>query len=78
MIRRDYNVQTTLLSCHRAKKMAINILDGRDGSQYCHTREYCTALRKWNLGSLAYIQRDGVFFRRMYGILAACKEGFLA
>jgi hypothetical protein len=78
MIRRDYNVQMTILSCHRAKKMAIEILDGRDGEQYCHTREYCNALRKWNPGSSAYIQRDGVFFQRMYVSLMACKEGFLA
>jgi zinc finger SWIM domain-containing protein 3 len=37
MIRRDYNVEMTMLSCHRAKKMAIDIFSGRDGSQYCHT-----------------------------------------
>jgi hypothetical protein len=71
-------VQMTLLSCHHAQKMTINILDGRDGSQYCHTREYCSATQKWNLGSSAYIQRDRVFFQRMYVSLAVCKEGFLA
>jgi hypothetical protein len=53
-----------MLSCHRAKKTAIDILEGRNGSQYCHTREYCNALRKWNPGSSAYIQRDRVFFQR--------------
>jgi hypothetical protein len=31
MIKRDYNVELTLLSCHSAKKMAIDVLDGSDG-----------------------------------------------
>jgi len=70
-------VQMKILSCHCAKKMAIDILDRRDGSQYCHTREYCSVLRKWNPSSSAYIQRDRVFFQRMYVSLAACKERFL-
>jgi hypothetical protein len=78
MIRQDYNVQMTLLSCYYAKKMAINILDERDDSQYCHTREYYSALQKWNPGSSAYNQRDGVFIQRMYVSLEACIEGFLA
>jgi len=78
MIHQNYNVEMTMLSCHCAKKMAIGILDGIDGSQYCHTREYCSALRKWNPGSLTYIQKDGVFFQRMYVSLAACKERLLA
>lgn len=34
MIRRDYNVELSKLSCHRAKKMALSIVDGRDGEQY--------------------------------------------
>lgn len=67
-----------MLSCHRSKKMAIDILDGRNGEQYCDTREYYSAVLKWNPGSSAYIQRDRVFFQRMYVFLAACKEGFLA
>lgn len=46
MIRRDYNVEFTLLSCHRAKKLAIDILDGRDGEQYKHTKEYVNAIQQ--------------------------------
>jgi hypothetical protein len=78
MIRRDYNVELPLLSCHCAKKMATDILDGRDGEQCKHTKEYASALLQWNPGSSAYIQRDEVFFQRMYASLAACKKGFLA
>jgi hypothetical protein len=78
MIRRDYHVDFKMLSYHRAKRMALAILDGIDGEQYKHTREYANALLQWNPGSSAFIQRDGVFFQRMYVSLAGCKEGFLA
>jgi hypothetical protein len=73
MIRRDYHVGMKPLSCHRAKRKALEILDGIDGEQYKYTREYANALLHWNQGSSAYIQRDGVFFQRMYVSLAACK-----
>jgi hypothetical protein len=46
IIRRDYNVGLSRLSCHRAKKMALSILDGRDGEKYRHTREYASAIIK--------------------------------
>jgi hypothetical protein len=78
MIRRDYHVEFKMLSCHCAKRMALEILNGIDGEQYKHTREYANALLQWNPGSSAFIQRDGVFFQRMYVLLAVCKEGFLA
>jgi hypothetical protein len=78
MIRRDYHVELKLLSCHRAKRMALELLDGIDGEQYKQAREYTNALLHWNQGSSVYIQRDGVFFQRMYVSLAACKQGFLA
>jgi hypothetical protein len=78
MIRRDYHVGMKLLSYHRAKRKELEILDGIDGEQYKHTMEYANALLHWNQGSSVYIQRDGVFFQRMYVSLAACKQGFLA
>jgi hypothetical protein len=62
MIRRDYHVEMKLLSCHRSKRMALELLDGIDGEQYKHTREHTNALLHWNQGSSAYIQWDGVFF----------------
>jgi hypothetical protein len=40
MIRRDYHVDFKMLSCRHAKRMALAILDGIDGEQYKHTREY--------------------------------------
>jgi hypothetical protein len=58
MIQSDYNVELSRLSCHRAKKMALSILDGRDGEQYRHTREYASAIIKWNPSSSTFIQRD--------------------
>jgi hypothetical protein len=73
MIWRDYDVELSRLSCHHAKKMALSILDGRDGEQYRHTREYASVIIKWNSGSSAFIQRDGLFFQRMYVSLAACR-----
>jgi hypothetical protein len=78
MIRRDYHVGMKLLSCHHAKRKTLEILDGIDGEQYKHTRKYANALLHWNQGCSPYIQRDGVFFQRMYVSLAACKQGFLA
>jgi len=60
---RDYHVEMKLLSCHRAKRMALELLDGIDGEQYRHTREYANALLHWNQGSSTYIQWDGVFFQ---------------
>jgi hypothetical protein len=77
-IRRDYKINFTLLSCHRAKRMALDIINGRHHEQYKHAREYALALMKWNPGTSAYIQRDGIFFQRMYVSLDACKKGFLA
>jgi hypothetical protein len=71
-------VELSRLSCHRAKKMALSILDGRDGEQYRHIREYASTIIKWNPGSSAFIQRDGRFFQQMYVSLAACKQVFLA
>jgi hypothetical protein len=43
------------LSCRRAKRMALEILDDIDGEQYKHTREYDNALLQWNSGSSAFI-----------------------
>jgi len=77
MIRRDYHVDFKMLSCRRAKRMTLAILDGIDGEQYKHTREYANALLQWNSDSSAFIQQDGVFFQRMYVSLAGCKEGLL-
>lgn len=78
MIRKDYNIELTLLCCHHAKKMALDILDGRNGEKYKHTREFASAFLQWNLGSLADIHRDGMFFQWMYVSLVAYKQGFLA
>jgi hypothetical protein len=55
MIRRDYHVGMKSLSCHHAKRKALEIFDGIDGEQYKHTREYANALLHWNQGSSAYI-----------------------
>ncbi|XP_059432442.1 uncharacterized protein LOC132165776 [Corylus avellana] len=77
-VRRDYNVELTLLACHRAKRMALKLLAGSDDGQYKLTRAYCNALRQWNPSSSTYIQRNGLFFKRMYVSLDACKRGFLA
>jgi hypothetical protein len=73
----DYNIELSLLSCHRVKTMANQLHDGMDGKQYRHIREYDNAILKWNSGSSAYIQMDGVFFQRMYVSLVACKQSFL-
>jgi hypothetical protein len=62
MIRRDNNIELSLLSYHRAKKIALDILDGKDGEQYKHTRKYANVLPQWNQGTSSYIQRDEVFF----------------
>ena len=35
------------------------------------------AINSTNPGSSAYIQRNGVFFQRMYICLDACKKGFI-
>lgn len=77
MICRDYNVEISLLSCHRTKKMALDILLGKQGEQYKHIREFAGVLIEWNPSTSAYIARDGMFFQRMYVSLAACKRGFL-
>ncbi|XP_059436290.1 uncharacterized protein LOC132169240 [Corylus avellana] len=77
-VRRDYNVELTLLACYRAKRMALKLLARSDDGQYKFTRAYCNALRQWNPGSSTYIQRNGIFFKRIYVSLDACKRGFLA
>jgi hypothetical protein len=77
MIKRDYNVKMTLLSCRHAKKMVLDLLSGKHNEQYKHTREYANVILKWNPSNLDFIQRDGVFFQKMYVLLVSCKRGFL-
>jgi hypothetical protein len=49
MIRMDYNIEFTLLSCHHAKRLALSILNGRNDEPYRHTREYAsnTEVESW-------------------------------
>jgi hypothetical protein len=54
MIRRDYHVEFKMLSCRRAKRMALEILDGIDGEQYKHTREYANALVMFYCGNCGF------------------------
>ena len=76
MIRIDYNVEMALLTCHRTKRMVLELLSGRHDKQYKHAKEYANAILKWSLSSSAYEQRDGKFFQMMYVSLDACKRGF--
>lgn len=70
-------MEITLLSCHRTKRMVLELLSGRYDKQYKHTKEYANAILKWNPSSSAYEQRDGIFFQMMYVLLDDCKRGFL-
>jgi len=66
------------MRCYYAKKMAINQVIGGYEEQYKHTREYREAILRWNPGSSVFIQKEGLFFQRMYVCMDACKKGWVS
>ncbi len=66
------------MRCYYAKKMAINQVNGSYEEQYKHTREYGEAILRWNPGSSVFIQKEGLFFQRMYVCMDACKKGWVS
>jgi hypothetical protein len=54
--------------------MATNQVNGSYEEQYKHTREYREAILRWNPGSSVFIQKEGLFFQRMYVCMDAYKK----
>jgi hypothetical protein len=76
-VKSNLNINVPIARCYRAKMEALSQLFGSYNKQYRLTRRYVMAVHNTNLGSSAYIQRDEVFFQRMYICLDACKKGFI-
>jgi hypothetical protein len=66
------------MRCYYAKKIAINQVNGSYEEQYKHTREYGEAILRWNPGNNVFIQKEGLFFQRMYVCMDACKKGWVS
>jgi len=65
---------------YRAKKRAIEMIQGAANEQYSHLRSYAEELRRSNPNSTVIIQCDtsdvGPVFERIYVCLEACKAAF--
>ena len=76
-VKRDLNINVPIARCYRAKREALLQIFGSHSNQYRLTRRYTMAIHSTNPGSNTYIQRDRVFFKRMYICLDACKKEFI-
>ncbi|KAB1213964.1 hypothetical protein CJ030_MR5G017227 [Morella rubra] len=50
-IRRDFNIEVKRQTCYRARRKALNIINGKHAEHYQHTVAYVEAMMKWNPGS---------------------------
>jgi hypothetical protein len=75
-----WGVQLSHDQAYRAKKIAIEMLQGAASEQYSHLRSYAAELRRSNRNSTVIIQCDtsdnGLIFERIYVCLEACKAAF--
>ncbi|XP_028774128.1 uncharacterized protein LOC114731172 [Neltuma alba] len=76
-VRRDHNVEISKFQAYRAKRMALEVLEGRDAEQFSQIYAYCGAIMKFNLGSTMRVKAQGSIFKRLYMCLGTCKHGFI-
>ncbi|CAN1330889.1 hypothetical protein LINPERPRIM_LOCUS35131 [Linum perenne] len=78
-VKEDLHWNISRWKAARVRKNALKLVQGSAEEQYHRLREYCSEVRKSNIGSTSFVEanEDGVF-RRMYCCLAACRDGFLA
>jgi hypothetical protein len=78
--KQKWGVQLSRDQAYRAKKRAIEMLQGAASEQYSHLRSYAEELRRSNRNSTVIIQWDtsenGLIFERIYVCLEACKAAF--
>jgi hypothetical protein len=78
--KQKWGVQLSRDQAYRAKKRAIEMLQGAASEQYSHLRSYAEELRRSNRNSTVIIQCDtsenGLIFERIYVCLEACKAAF--
>lgn len=79
-----YGVHPTNMQLFRAKKKALEIIDGNHADAYKLLPKYCTMVMNTNLGSIAKIQFEMSIrsqvpsVKRFFLGLDAIKKGFLA
>ncbi|XP_074265484.1 uncharacterized protein LOC141587918 [Silene latifolia] len=79
---KDLGVEVSYDKCWWARCRAKLIIYGNNKDQYAKVYDYADALRKYNPGSTASVQCEGierplVVFKRLYVCLNACKVGFI-
>ncbi|XP_061370246.1 uncharacterized protein LOC133312964 [Gastrolobium bilobum] len=76
-VHRDHNVHVSKSKAYRAKRMAIDRIEGTNLEQFSKVWKYCAAIRQFSPGSTTIVQSEHMVFQRMYISLDACKKGFI-
>ncbi|KAL9664904.1 hypothetical protein QQ045_020313 [Rhodiola kirilowii] len=71
-VTREFHVDVIYKKCWRAKTMALTTIEGSVGEQYKLLKDYCAALRVWNLDTSIYLTTEGGHFQCIYICLDAC------
>ncbi|KAK8540585.1 hypothetical protein V6N13_027104 [Hibiscus sabdariffa] len=74
----DHILQVPSSKCSRAKKLALEMIQGSHDEQYSRVYDYFAELGGCNPGTTTILQLDDRVFERMYICLQACKDGFKA
>ncbi|KAL3529642.1 hypothetical protein ACH5RR_008964 [Cinchona calisaya] len=83
-VKRKFSIYITKPQAYRAKKMALQTIQGQHKDQYLRLRDYCATIMSRNLGSAAYLVADRVainrnpIFKRMFVMFSAQKIGLEA
>lgn len=80
-VHKDYGYTPCKSLVHRAKALAVDIVEGTYSHQYEALWDYCHELKRRNHGTIIVIkfelEGDRPRFERLYICLAICKKGFL-
>ncbi|XVF46934.1 hypothetical protein PTKIN_Ptkin03bG0068200 [Pterospermum kingtungense] len=74
----DFVTKVSLTKCARARRLALEIVNGNYTEQYSKIYDYLEEVRQSNKRSTTICYLDARLFKRMYVCLKACKDGFKA
>ncbi|KAH7842692.1 hypothetical protein Vadar_008109 [Vaccinium darrowii] len=84
IVRREWLLNVSKHKVYRAKRKALELIEGDHSQQYLRLWDYCEILRRQNPGSVAKLKVErpwvghGPIFQRMFISYDACVKGFLA
>lgn len=82
-VKRDWMVDVSHSQVYRAKKRAMEVIEGNHGQQYWRIKDYCEMIRRENRGSIAVLKVRRTFddstpvFQRVFIMYGAQARGFL-